>query len=116
MKILNTKPPDEVEIEKAKWVLNDIVTCLDTINEARELVTLITNGGNDWFTALYYEGIPLDNNLAERELRHIVLMRKMIGCIRNWKGKRWIEVVMSVLHTWRLQKKNIFQNLRKYAT
>ena len=116
LKILNTKPPDEKEIEKAKWILNDIVTCLHTIKGATKLETLIKNGGNDWFTALYYEGIPLDNNLAERELRHVVLLRKAIGCIRNWKGKRWIEVVMSVLHTWRLQEKNIFENLKIYAT
>jgi hypothetical protein len=116
MKILNTKPPDEKEIAKAKWILNDIVTCLNTIKGTDKLVTLIKNGGNDWFTALYYEGVPLNNNLAERELRHVVLLRKVIGCIRNWKGKRWIEVVMSVLHTWRVQNKNIFENLKLYAT
>jgi hypothetical protein len=43
-------------------------------------------------------------------------LRKSIGCIRNWKGKRWIEVVMSVLHTWRLQKDNVFEKLKLYAT
>jgi transposase len=116
IEVLNNKPPDEKEIEKAKWNLKDIITCLKNIKEANKLVTLIENGGDDWFTALYYEGVPLTNNLAERELRKIVLLRKTIGCIRNWKGKRWIEVVMSVLHTWRLQNKNIFENLKLYAT
>ena len=112
LKELNARPPDENKIKKAKWMLKDIVSCLHTINGASKLKTLITNGGNDWFTALYYEDVPLHNNHAERELRSVVLLRKTIGCYRNWKGKRWIDVVISTIHTWRLQGQNIFQNLR----
>ncbi len=112
LKKLNTEPPDEKEINKAKWILKDIVTCLHNIKGASKLETLIKNGGDDWFTALYHHGIPLHNNHAERELRSVVLLRKTIGCIRNWKGQRWIDVVMSVIHTWKLQGQNIFQNLR----
>ena len=112
LKELNTGPPIEKEIAKVKYMLNDIVNCLHTIKGASKLETLIVNGGNDWFTALYYPYVPLHNNHAERELRSIVLLRKTIGCIRNWKGQRWIDVVMSVIHTWKLQGQNIFQNLR----
>ncbi len=116
LKKLNTGPPDEIEINKAKFELNDIVTCLHTIKGASKLETLIKNGGNDWFTALYHPNVPLHNNHAERELRSVVLLRKTIGCIRNWKGQRWIDVVMSVLHTWKLQGQNIFQNLKAVQT
>lgn len=116
LKALNTKPPDETEIRKAKWILADIVTCLKVIKGAKGLATLIENGGNDWFTALYYEGVPLQNNHAERELRPIVLLRKSIGCYRNNKGKRWIDIVVSVLHTWKLQGKNLFKQLCAVAT
>ena len=115
LKVLNEKPSDEKEIRKAKWLLNDIVTCLKAIKGAKSLVTLIENGGDDWFTALYYEGVPLHNNHAERELRPIVLLRKIIGCYRNEKGKRWIDIVVSVLHTWRLRGLNLFQQLRLVA-
>lgn len=111
LKILNAKPPNEKEIRKVKWMLNDIVTCLHNIKGASKLETYIKNGGGDWFTALYYEGVPLDNNHAEREIRPLVLLRKTIGCYRNWKGKRWVDVVVSVLHTWRLQGKNLFKGL-----
>jgi len=113
---LNTGPPDEKEIAKAKWTLTDIITCLKPIAGTRKLRTYIINGGDDWFTALYHEGVPLHNNHAERELRSVVLLRKTIGCYRNWKGKRWIDVVLSVLHTWKLQGQNIFQNLRAIQT
>jgi hypothetical protein len=116
LKVLNEKPPDETEIRKAKWMLNDIVTCLKNIKGTKSLRTYIENGGDDWFTALYYEGVPLHNNHAERELRSVVLLRKTIGCYRNWKGKRWIDVVVSTIHTWRLQGQNIFQNLRAVET
>ncbi len=117
LKLLNEKPPpDEKEIEKARKELRDIIECLKPIKGADKLRKYIENGGDDWFTALYYEKVPLHNNHAERELRSVVLLRKTIGCYRNWKGKRWIDVVMSVIHTWKLQGKNIFENLKTYAT
>ncbi len=116
LKELNTGPPIEKEIENTKWILADILTCLKPIKGAKKIWTYIKNGGNDWFTALYHEGVPLHNNHAERELRSVVLLRKAIGCYRNWKGKRWIDVVISVIHTWKLQGQNIFQNLRVIQT
>lgn len=112
LKELNAKPPDDKAIKDAKWMLGDIATCLDAIQKGRKLATLIKNGGDDWFTALYYEGVPLENNHAERELRPLVLLRKTIGCYRNEKGQRWIDIVVSVLHTWKLQGINIFQQLK----
>jgi len=111
LKMLKAELPDERKNAAAKEQLNDIVTCLNTIQEGRKLATLITNGGDDWFTALYYKNVPLDNNHAERELRSVVLLRKTIGCYRNQKGKGWIDVVMSVIHTWKLQGLNVFKQL-----
>jgi hypothetical protein len=114
LKILNNKPPNETEIRNVKWELQDIVTCLETIKGTNKIVTLIKNGDVDWFTALYHKNVPLENNHAERELRPIVLLRKTIGCYRNNKGKMWIDIVLSVIHTWRLQKKNLFQSLNAH--
>ena len=88
LKKLKIKLPNKKKIAKVKWQLQDIVTCLKTIKTAKGLVTLIENGGNDWFTALYYKDVPLENNLAERELRPVILLRKVIGYYRNEKGKR----------------------------
>ncbi len=116
LKKLNIGPPDEKKIEKVKWRLDDIVTCLHNIKGAKKIETYIKNGGDDWFTALYYHGVPLHNNHAEREIRPIVLLRKTIGCYRNWKGKRWIDVVVSTIHTWKLQRQKVFQNLRLVQT
>lgn len=111
MKVLNAKPPQEKEIEKVKWTLQDIIICLRAIKQGRKLATLIENGGDDWFTALYYPEVPLENNHAERGLRHIVLHRKVMGCYRTGKGKDWIDIGISVLQSWRLQGKNVYQEL-----
>ena len=116
LKEMNTGPPDENAIAQARWELQDIVTCLKTIKGATKLATLIENGGDDWFTALYSEGVPLTNNLAERELRPIVLLRKTIGCYRNEKGKNWIDIAVSVIQTWKLQGINVFQQLTAVAS
>lgn len=116
LKLLKEKPPNEEQIQNAKEELSNIASCLQTIKGAEKTATLIQNGGDDWFTALYYPGVPLDNNFSERGLRELVLLRKNIGCYRNNKGKKWIENTLSVLQTWKLQNKNRYQELQKIAS
>lgn len=111
MKALLDRQPNAEAIRKVKTEFQDVITCLTAIRQGRKLATHLQNGGDDWFTALYYPGVPLDNNHAERGLRHIVLHRKMMGCYRNEKGKQFIDIVISMLQTWKLQRKNIFQEL-----
>lgn len=111
MKVILGKSPNEEAITKVKVEFTDVITCLDTIRQGRKLATHLKNGGDEWFTALYHSNVPLENNHAERGLRHIVLHRKMMGCYRNEKGKRFIDNVISVLQTWKLQEKNIFREL-----
>lgn len=95
--------------------LDDIVTCLNANKNCRKLANLITNAGDDWFTALDHTGVPFQNNLAERGLRRIVMHRKRMGCYRNEVGKNWINICLSVMQTWRLQGKSIFANLLTIA-
>jgi len=106
---------DDVPSEKVKdhlrFQLGDIVTCLDANKWSRKLATLIKNGGEDWFTAWDYPGVPFQNNLAERGLRRIVMHRKRMGCYRNEVGRNWINVCLSVMQTWRLQERNVLANL-----
>ena len=103
-------PSDKVK-EYLRFQLNDIVTCLSAVRWGKRLATLIKNGGDDWFTAWDYPGVPFHNNLAERGLRRIVMHRKRMGCYRNNVGKRWVDICLSVMQTWRLQRKNVLANL-----
>ena len=111
---------DDIPSEKVKAYfrqeLQDIVTCLEVHKSCRKLASLIKNAQQDWFTALDYPGVPFQNNLAERGLRRIVMHRKRMGCYRNEVGKKWIEVCLSVMQTWRLQGRNVLANLLYMAT
>lgn len=109
-------PPDYKRFNEAKWILEDVATVLGSRRHGRKLATYIKNGGTDWLTALRYSGVPLTNNLAERALRSVVVLRKMMGCYRNWKGAKFIENVHSVLTTWQLQGINGFQALTAKLT
>ncbi len=47
--------------------------------------------------------IPLTNNAAERALRHGVIMRKIQGGTQSEQGDHWVERILSVTETCRLQ-------------
>jgi hypothetical protein len=98
--------------EKCKSELEMWITHAQAHQNLRKLATKITNGGDDWFTAILYPEMPLDNNEAERSLRPWVVMRKIIGCLRSEVGKRDYEVMMSLISTWQKQQKNTFSMLQ----
>lgn len=60
---------------------------------------------------LQYPGIPIENNLAERDLRPVVLMRKLSGGTRSIAGDRSFERHMSVIQTARKQGLNVFETM-----
>jgi len=115
-----TKPPDErisfVEKMNGKAEFGYMIEALSKIKCCQSFVTTLENARPCLFTGVIYPEVPLDNNHAERMLRKIVVHRKLMGCIRNEKGQKFIENVMSVMQTWHLQRKNIYQNLKNFAS
>lgn len=61
------------------------------------------------FVFIRFEGIPSDNNGAERILRHTVVQRKISGGTRSSKGSETRSILSSLFSTWRLQGKNPLQ-------
>lgn len=114
------KPPDErIEFAKkmnGKMQLGYTVSALSLIPGCSEFAIKLDNARPYLFTGVIHPEIPLDNNYAERKLRRVVIHRKLMGCIRNHKGKRFIENIMSLIETWKIQGKNVYLNLIKYAT
>ena len=53
-----------------------------------------------YFTFMDIEGIPMDNNQAERRLRHVVLKRKICLGSKTDKGAKMLEKLYSVVLTW----------------
>ena len=67
---------------------------------------------SEWLTCLDYEGVPCDNNKAERMLRHFVIKRKISFGTKTEKTSENFSILASVLMTyWKRLEGNFFQNL-----
>ena len=63
------------------------------------------------FTFLQEEGVEPTNNFAERVIRFAVLWRKRSQGTNSEKGCRWVERILSLRQTCRLQGKSTFETL-----
>ena len=97
---------------------NELIAELDqwtqvysSYKQTRDLVTLIRNGKESWFTCILHPEIEPTNNRAERGIRKFVILEKIMGCLRSEQGKRTTQIMMSLFGTWRLQKLNPYKEL-----
>lgn len=70
-------------------------------NQARRLTKRLRRHRDDLFTFLDREGVPFENNLAERAVRPAVIIRKNSYCNRSQRGADTQAVLMSVYQTHR---------------
>jgi transposase len=92
---------------RMSWLLQ-----LPFVTEAmRKFVKKIQNGFDHWFTFLLHPEIEPTNNNAERALREHVVIRKIIGTLRNEKGTHIHETLMTVFQTWEQQGSNTQEQL-----
>ena len=59
--------------------------------------------------------IPITNNAAERALRHAVILRRVQGGTQSAQGSRWIERILSIRETMRLQDRSALEYLIQAA-
>jgi hypothetical protein len=64
---------------------------------------------DELFQFVQVEGLPAHNNLAERSLRPLVVMRKISGGTRSPRGSRTRLALASLLGTWHARGRNPFQ-------
>lgn len=68
---------------------------------------------HEWLICMDYDGLPCDNNKAERKLRHFVIKRKISFGNKTQKGHQTLETLATVLMTcWKTHKNNFFPELR----
>jgi transposase len=84
--------------------------------EAKRLVGKVRNGFGYWFTFVTVADVEATNNRAERALKEPVVQRKIIGTLRNEKGTRIYELMMSLLATWKQQGLNPFDEMTNNLT
>jgi transposase len=67
----------------------------------RKIGVYLGNGMGSWLTFLRRPGVEPTNNRGERALREAVVVRKIIGTLRNARGAKVFARLMSVIGTWR---------------
>lgn len=60
------------------------------------------------WTFVDVEGVEPTNNAAERSLRHAVIWRKLSFGTKSASGSRFVERMLTVIETCRMQKKDVF--------
>ena len=68
-----------------------------------------------WLTFMGEPEISPTNNAAENALREPVVLRKIIGTLRNDRGMFVHETLLSLLATWRQQGRNPYDELKRVA-
>jgi len=113
---LGKDPPiSERRRQKEIWdkELADLVEQYEGTIHTKHLVTYLKNGLGCWYTCLLYPGMPPTNNLGEQAIREHVIIRKIIGAFRSVEGSENYQYIASMFATWRLQGKNIVEELEK---
>jgi len=95
--------------QKINKIINTNYKELDT----KKVQTRIKNQNTNLITALKHQNVDLTNNLAEQQIRPIVITRKISGGSQSIQGAKTHAVNMSIIQTIALQKKPILKELRK---
>lgn len=116
IKDIRIKPPDNerrIELKKKmKEKLSGIAKRMEKHPYAKTLATKIQNGIDNWFTCVVNLEVEPTNNFAEQALRELIVQRKIMGGLRSEKGAETLEIVSTMLATWKKQGKDLFSTLR----
>ena len=107
-------PPDKRKklydkcTQEMKWLIEKY----SSYKHLAKVVTTIKNGLDFWFTRILHPQIEPTNNNGERSLREMVVIKKIIGTLRNENGAEVLAKMMTLISTWRLNGQNPFYSLR----
>jgi transposase len=100
---LENDPPPDVRInlwQSARETLRQWIGKEYSTPKIQKFIGKISNGFDYWFTFILNPGVEPTNNRAERALRPQVVLRKILGTLRNDKGASIHERIMTTLATW----------------
>ncbi|GEM_PF-226073 len=108
-------PPDKREEKRkqARKELKDLVNQNYENEKVQKLVNYIENGIDHWLTFITKPEVEPTNNRAERSLRKVVTLRKIIGTIRSEKGRYILETIMTAIETWKTRGQNPHEEMQK---
>lgn len=115
---IRQKPPDIEKrrelVEEMKESLTRTVMNMNKTASFREFAGKIQNGMNYWFTCVEHLDVEPTNNYAEQALRELIVQRKIMGGLRSEKGAETLEVISTMLATWKKQDKPLLETMKSY--
>jgi len=98
--------------DKCVAEMEQLIQMYSSYNHLSTVITTIKNGLEFWFTRIIHPQIEPTNNNGERSLREMVVIKHIIGTLRNQDGADVMAKVMTLISTWRLNGQNPFYSLR----
>lgn len=115
---IRLKPPGKEErkrlAEKMKESLTRIVIDMRKVPSFNKFAEKIQNGMDYWFTCVENLEIEPTNNYAEQALRELIVQRKIMGGLRSKKGAETLEIISTMIATWKKQKKPLLETMKNY--
>lgn len=116
---LDANPPPEVREKlhaNASKLLNKWLSKNHAVDEVKKFVNKVKAGTPYWFTFVLKPGVEPTNNTAEHGIRPLVVIRKIIGCLRNAKGTHILETLATVIETIKQTAQNLPTTLARHLT
>lgn len=115
---IRLKPPTINErlliIRKLKNEILELVRRIKFEENYKKFATTIENGINYWFTCLEHLEVEPTNNYAEQALRELIVQRKIMGGLRSEKGAETLEIISTMIATWKKQEKPLMETMKLY--
>jgi transposase len=95
--------------------IESLVDCSVSDGPVATLLGKIAGGLDHWLTFVGEPAVSPTNNAAENTLREPVILRKLVGTLRNERGMFVHETVLSLLATWSQQGLNPYEQFQRVA-
>jgi transposase len=115
VKSVSIKDPPSQRKKLYDRCISEMKQLIQVYSSYRHLSTVITtikNGLYFWFTRILHPQVEPTNNIGERSLREMVVIKKIMGTLRNQDGADVLAKMMTLISTWRLNGQNPFYSLR----
>jgi transposase len=118
IKEIRLKPPGiekrRESAEKMKKSLMSVIIDMKKNVSFNKFAEKIQNGMDYWFTCVEHLEVEPTNNYAEQALRELIVQRKIMGGLRSKKGAETLEVISTMIATWKKQDKPLLITLKGY--
>lgn len=115
---IRLKPPDEKnqrkQAEKMRKNLLQTAKSMSSYPHFKKFAGKIENGINYWFTCIEHLEVEPTNNFAEQALRELIVQRKIMGGLRSERGAETLEVISTMIATWKKQNKPLLETMKSY--